>query len=162
MSPPRLISMSSPSSVSQSVSAPAGAMSPACESSPHRLRSARGRPPALVGPISAGLPEPSSHAEQADHVDPGAPHRGRDGPDALGLRDGPRRGLLRGAHRSQPPRDLADLVSRPPARRARGAGAHRSTFAFTKGPAAAAYSDEDATFYFPDGLARQPRPVVEA
>ena len=38
----------------------------------------------------------------------------------------------------------------------------RYGFAFIKSPTAAAYSDEDATFYFTDGLMRQPAPVIEA
>ncbi|HEY7204688.1 MAG TPA: M48 family metalloprotease [Methylomirabilota bacterium] len=38
----------------------------------------------------------------------------------------------------------------------------RYSFAFIKSPTAAAYSDEDATFYFTDGLTRQPRPIIEA
>jgi Zn-dependent protease with chaperone function len=38
----------------------------------------------------------------------------------------------------------------------------RYGFAFIKSPTAAAYSDEDATFYFTDGLTRQPRPIIEA
>jgi Zn-dependent protease with chaperone function len=38
----------------------------------------------------------------------------------------------------------------------------RYGFAFIKSPIAAAYSDEDATFYFTDGLMRQPVPIVEA
>jgi Zn-dependent protease with chaperone function len=38
----------------------------------------------------------------------------------------------------------------------------RYGFAFIKSPTAAAYSDEDATFYFTDGLMRQPTPIVEA
>lgn len=38
----------------------------------------------------------------------------------------------------------------------------RYSFAFIKSPTAAAYSDEDATFFFTDGLTRQPRPIVEA
>jgi Zn-dependent protease with chaperone function len=38
----------------------------------------------------------------------------------------------------------------------------RYGFAFIKSPTAAAYSDEDATFYFTDGLMRQPVPIVEA
>lgn len=38
----------------------------------------------------------------------------------------------------------------------------RYSFAFIKSPTAAAYSDEDATFYFTDGLKRQPRPIIEA
>jgi Zn-dependent protease with chaperone function len=38
----------------------------------------------------------------------------------------------------------------------------RYGFAFIKSPTAAAYSDEDATFYFTDGLMRQPDPIVEA
>jgi Zn-dependent protease with chaperone function len=38
----------------------------------------------------------------------------------------------------------------------------RYSFAFIKSPTAAAYSDEDATFYFTDGLKGQPRPIIEA
>jgi Zn-dependent protease with chaperone function len=38
----------------------------------------------------------------------------------------------------------------------------RYSFAFIKSPTAAAYSDEDATFYFTDGLMRQPTPIIEA
>ena len=38
----------------------------------------------------------------------------------------------------------------------------RYGFAFIKSPTAAAYSDEDATFYVTDGLMRQPAPVIEA
>lgn len=38
----------------------------------------------------------------------------------------------------------------------------RYGFAFIKSPTAAAYSDEDATFYFTDGLMRQPDPIIEA
>lgn len=38
----------------------------------------------------------------------------------------------------------------------------RYGFAFIKSPTAAAYSDEDATFYFTDGLMRQPTPTIEA
>jgi|SRR5580704_4354449 Zn-dependent protease with chaperone function len=38
----------------------------------------------------------------------------------------------------------------------------RYGFAFIKSPTAAAYSDEDATFYFTDGLMRQPKPIIEA
>ena len=38
----------------------------------------------------------------------------------------------------------------------------RYSFAFVKTPVAAAFSDEEATFYFTDGLAAQPLPVVEA
>jgi Zn-dependent protease with chaperone function len=38
----------------------------------------------------------------------------------------------------------------------------RYSFGFIKSPTAAAYSDEDATFYFTDGLTRQPRPIIEA
>lgn len=38
----------------------------------------------------------------------------------------------------------------------------RYGFAFIKSPTAAAYSDEDATFYFTDGLMRQPAPIIEA
>ena len=36
----------------------------------------------------------------------------------------------------------------------------RYGFAFIKSPTAAAYSDEDATFYFTDGLMRQPAPII--
>jgi Zn-dependent protease with chaperone function len=43
-----------------------------------------------------------------------------------------------------------------------GDDSKRYSFAFIKSPTAAAYSDEDATFYFTDGLTRQPRPVIEA
>ena len=39
---------------------------------------------------------------------------------------------------------------------------HRYGFAFIKSPTAAAYSDEDATFYFTDGLMRQPAAIIEA
>ena len=38
----------------------------------------------------------------------------------------------------------------------------RYSFAFIKSATAAAYSDEDATFYFTDGLTRQPTPIIEA
>ena len=38
----------------------------------------------------------------------------------------------------------------------------RYSFSFIRSPTAAAYSDEDATFYFTDGLTRQPRPIIEA
>ena len=38
----------------------------------------------------------------------------------------------------------------------------RYGFAFINSPTAAAYSDEDATFYFTDGLMRQPAAVIEA
>lgn len=38
----------------------------------------------------------------------------------------------------------------------------RYGFAFIKSPTAAAYSDEDATFYFTDGLMRQPASIIEA
>src|SRR6185295_2218598 len=38
----------------------------------------------------------------------------------------------------------------------------RYGFAFIKSPTAAAYSDEDATFYFTDGLMRQPAGIIEA
>ncbi len=39
---------------------------------------------------------------------------------------------------------------------------NRYGFAFIKSPTAAAYSDEDATFYFADGLMRQPASIIEA
>ena len=45
---------------------------------------------------------------------------------------------------------------------AAGDDPQRYGFAFIKSPTVAAYSDEDATFYFTDGLVRQPDPVVEA
>jgi Zn-dependent protease with chaperone function len=45
---------------------------------------------------------------------------------------------------------------------AAGDDPQRYGFAFIKSPTVAAYSDEDATFYFTDGLMRQPDPVVEA
>ena len=45
---------------------------------------------------------------------------------------------------------------------AAGDDPHRYGFAFIKSATVAAYSDEDATFYFTDGLMRQPDPVVEA
>src|SRR6266704_5744820 len=38
----------------------------------------------------------------------------------------------------------------------------RYSFAFIKSQHAAAYTDEDATFYITDGLARMPTPVLEA
>lgn len=38
----------------------------------------------------------------------------------------------------------------------------RYSFAFVKTPVAAAFSDEEATFYFTEGLTAQPWPVVEA
>jgi len=38
----------------------------------------------------------------------------------------------------------------------------RYGFAFIQSPTAAAYSDEDATFYFTDGLMRKPAPIIEA
>ena len=37
----------------------------------------------------------------------------------------------------------------------------RYGFAFVKTPVAAAFSDEDATFYFTEGLATLPQPIVE-
>jgi len=45
---------------------------------------------------------------------------------------------------------------------AAGDDPERYGFAFIKSPTAAGYSDEDATFYFTDGLMRQPTPIVEA
>ena len=45
---------------------------------------------------------------------------------------------------------------------AAGDDPQRYGFAFIKSPTVAAYSDEDATFYFTDGLMRQPDPIVEA
>jgi len=45
---------------------------------------------------------------------------------------------------------------------AAGDDPERYGFSFIKSPTAAAYSDEDATFYFTDGLMRHPTPVVEA
>lgn len=38
----------------------------------------------------------------------------------------------------------------------------RYSFAFIKSPVVSAYSDEDATFYFTDGLMRLPAPMIEA
>jgi len=54
---------------------------------------------------------------------------------------------------------MASILSR--AAIAGGDDPQRYGFAFIKSPTAAAYSDEDATFYFTDGLMRQPTPVVE-
>jgi Zn-dependent protease with chaperone function len=45
---------------------------------------------------------------------------------------------------------------------ASGDDPQRYGFAFIKSPTAAAYSDEDATFYFTDGLMRLPAPIIEA
>ena len=45
---------------------------------------------------------------------------------------------------------------------AAGDDPQRYGFAFIKSPTVAAYSDEDATFYFTDGLMRQPAPIIEA
>ena len=55
---------------------------------------------------------------------------------------------------------MAQILSR--AAVAGGDDPQRYGFAFIKSPTAAAYSDEDATFYFTDGLMRQPTPVIEA
>ena len=55
---------------------------------------------------------------------------------------------------------MARILSR--AAIAGGDDPQRYGFAFIKSPTAAAYSDEDATFYFTDGLMRQPTPIVEA
>jgi len=55
---------------------------------------------------------------------------------------------------------MAGILSR--AAIAGGDDPQRYGFAFIKSPTAAAYSDEDATFYFTDGLMRQPTPIVEA
>ena len=55
---------------------------------------------------------------------------------------------------------LARILSR--AAVAGGDDPQRYGFAFIKSPTAAAYSDEDATFYFTDGLMRQPTPIIEA
>jgi Zn-dependent protease with chaperone function len=63
------------------------------------------------------------------------------------------------------PTDPSTVVMSQILYRAAAAGGddpQRYSFAFIKSPTAAAYSDEDATFYFTDGLARQPRPIVEA
>jgi Zn-dependent protease with chaperone function len=81
-------------------------------------------------------------------------------------------GLLLGACASAPegtyyasPADpitarMAQILHR--AATAGGDDPQRYGFAFIKSPTAAAYSDEDATFYFTDGLMRQPTPVIEA
>ncbi|MGH7385655.1 MAG: M48 family metalloprotease [Candidatus Rokuibacteriota bacterium] len=55
---------------------------------------------------------------------------------------------------------MAHILHR--AARAGGDDPQRYGFAFIKSPTAAGYSDEDATFYFTDGLMRQPAPIVEA
>lgn len=55
---------------------------------------------------------------------------------------------------------LAQILSR--AAVAGGDDPARYGFAFIKSPTAAAYSDEDAVFYFTDGLMRQPTPTIEA
>jgi len=55
---------------------------------------------------------------------------------------------------------MARILSR--AAIAGGDDPQRYGFAFIQSPTAAAYSDEDATFYFTDGLMRQPTPIVEA
>jgi Zn-dependent protease with chaperone function len=63
------------------------------------------------------------------------------------------------------PTDPSTVVMSQILYRAAAAGGddpQRYSFAFIKSATAAAYSDEDATFYFTDGLARQPRPIVEA
>src|ERR1700730_13052087 len=55
---------------------------------------------------------------------------------------------------------MAQILSR--AAVAGGDDPQRYGFALIKSPTAAAYSDEDAVFYFTDGLMRQPTPVIEA
>jgi Zn-dependent protease with chaperone function len=55
---------------------------------------------------------------------------------------------------------MAKVLSR--AAVAGGDDPERYGFAFIKSPTAAAYSDEDAIFYFTDGLMKQPTPVIEA
>jgi Zn-dependent protease with chaperone function len=55
---------------------------------------------------------------------------------------------------------MAQILSR--AAVAGGDDPARYGFAFIKSPTAAAYSDEDAVFYFTDGLMHQPTPVIEA
>jgi Zn-dependent protease with chaperone function len=55
---------------------------------------------------------------------------------------------------------MAHMLHR--AARAGGDDPSRYGFAFIKSPTAAAYSDEDATFYFTDGLMRQPASIIEA
>lgn len=55
---------------------------------------------------------------------------------------------------------MAHILHR--AAHAGGDDPQRYAFAFIKSPTAAAYSDEDATFYFTDGLMRQPAPIIEA
>jgi Zn-dependent protease with chaperone function len=81
-------------------------------------------------------------------------------------------GLLLGACASAPegtyyasPADpttarMAQILHR--AATAGGDDPQRYGFAFIKSPTAAAYSDEDATFYFTDGLMRQRTPIIEA
>jgi Zn-dependent protease with chaperone function len=63
------------------------------------------------------------------------------------------------------PRDPATVRMAQVLHRAAVAGGddpQRYGFAFIKSPTVAAYSDEDATFYFTDGLMRQPASIVEA
>src|SRR5581483_9747082 len=55
---------------------------------------------------------------------------------------------------------MAQILSR--AAIAGGDDPARYGFAFIKSPTAAGYSDEDAVFYFTDGLMWQPTPVIEA
>src|SRR5258707_1288335 len=55
---------------------------------------------------------------------------------------------------------MAQILSR--AAVAGGDDPARYGFAFIKSPTAAAYSDEDAVFYFTDGLMRPPTPVIQA
>jgi Zn-dependent protease with chaperone function len=55
---------------------------------------------------------------------------------------------------------MAEILSR--AAVASGDDPQRYGFAFIKSQTVAAYSDEDATFYFTDGLMRQPTPIIEA
>ncbi len=55
---------------------------------------------------------------------------------------------------------VANLLHR--AAVAAGDDPSRYSFAFVKSQHAAAYTDEDATFYITDGLARLPAPVLEA
>jgi Zn-dependent protease with chaperone function len=64
-----------------------------------------------------------------------------------------------------PPRNpatvrVSDILYR--AAVAAGDDPERYTFAFVQSRAAAAYSDEEAVFYFTDGLMKQPREVIEA
>ena len=69
-----------------------------------------------------------------------------------------------GAYYASPAQPATGRVSHILYRAAVAAGddPQRYGFAFIKSPTVAAYSDEDATFYFTDGLTRQPDPVVEA